>query len=281
MSLEPYEHYADLGTADANRRWSRRLKWFLIGFIVLGGGIGLAAGKKIEFPLIGAVAGALLGYGIFRLVVYLSASRSADDLYRTDWCGERGMTYLKDFDRPANAPYANSGDKHKTKDAYEGTWNGLDTLFYNFTYTEEGSDSDDPDHDYDYRIMRLTGRDLPIGRLGIHRRSAINRFAWADKLQGAFTKERPVSLESADFNETFDLTIDDQADDIWIRRIFDPATIQGLVDGSVPMPDIRYYDRSWWLVKKGHFKTRELEEWVGVQRTAADAIAVLSRVQEL
>jgi hypothetical protein len=281
MSLQPYEYYAGIGTANANKKWESKLPWFLGGFAVVGALIGQLVGKQLVFLAGGALIGALIGYGVFRLVVYLRAASTADDLYRADWCTARGMTYWDDFVYPPDAPYATSGDKRRATDAYEGTWNGLPTLFYNFTYTDVDPDPDDPDRDYDFRIMRLTGRELPIQRLSIQRRSAINRFEWADKLQGAMTRERPVSLESAAFNETFDLTIDDQADDVWIRRVFDPATIQGVLDGSIPMADIRYYNWAWWIVERGHFKTRDLEQWVGVQKTAADAIAVLSRVQGL
>lgn len=280
MSLQPYEHYAGVGTADANKRWEARLKFFVIGFLVVGGLIGLAAGKAVTYPLIGAAGGALLGYLLFRLIVYKSAASTADQLYRFDWCKAREMEYMGDDFFPADAPHANSGDKQKATDAYQGTWNGLTTLFYNFTYIEEG-DGDDPDTSYDFRIMRLTGRELPIQRLTIQRRGMLNRFEWADKLQGAMTKERPVSLESAEFNAQYDLTIDDKADDIWIRRIFDPATIAAVLSGQVVIPDLRYYDWAWWQVESGHFETRELEQWVGQQKAAADAIAVLSRVQSL
>lgn len=280
MTLHPFEHYVQLGTAAANDRWAKRMKFFLIAFAAIGLAGGLAYGKSVGYPVIGALAGILVGYGIFRAIVYVSASSTADDLYRVDWCAERGMKYIGDDYFPPEAPYATSGDRRRATDAYEGEWNGLTTLFYNFTYTDEGT-GDDPDTDYDFKIMRLTGREIPIGRLTIQRRSGLNKFAWADKLQGAFTSERPVSLESVAFNEKFDLTIDDDADDVWIRRIFDPATIQGMVDGSITMPDIRYYNFAWWIVEKEHFATSELEQWVPKQLAAANAVTLLSRVQTL
>lgn len=280
MSLQPYEHYVGLGNQAADRRWGARLKFFLIGFTFVGAAVGLIAGGNLSYPIVGAILGALLGYAVFRFVLYTSASLTADDLYRSDWCAERGMTYREEFAFPPDAPYANSGDKRKATDAFEGEWNGLRTLFYNFTYTDEG-DSDDPDTNYDFKIMRLQGSDLPIDRLTIHRRSGLNRFAWADKLQGAMTKERPVSLESVAFNEQFDLTIDDAADEIWIRRTFDPATIQAAVDGSAQIPDLKYALGSWWFVEKEHFEIRDLEQWPTKQQTAANAVQLLSRIQTL
>ena len=75
---------------------------------------------------------------------------------RPTGAAERGMRSLGDDSFPINAPYASSGDRRKATDAFEGEWNGLQTLFYNFTYTDEGS-GDDSDTDYDFKIMRLTG----------------------------------------------------------------------------------------------------------------------------
>jgi hypothetical protein len=279
VTLHPYEHYAEIGDTAAYAKWNSRMKFFVAGFAIVAGLIALAASGQVGLAVFGAFAGGALGYGIFRWTVYASSASTADDLFRTDWCTERGMQDLGEY-YPGNAPYATSGDERKAKDAYEGTWNGLDTLFYNFTYTDK-RDSDDPDTDYDFKIMRLKGRDLPIRRLTIHQRSALNKFKWVDNLQGKFTKEKPISLESVAFNEKFDLTIDDAADEIWIRRIFDPATIQSLVDGQFTIPDVQFYDHCWWFVEREHFKIRDLDEWVPKQKLAAEAVEHLSRVQTL
>lgn len=281
MTLQPFEHYARQATADTNKRWEKSLKFFVIGFGALGVIVGYLLFPDELLPrLIGAFAGALVGYAIFRGVVYSTASGNANSLYRFDWCQARGMTFLGADHFPNDAPHADDGYKRRASDAYSGSWNGLETLFYNFTYTTRGG-NDKPDVDHDFQIMRLTGRELPIARLTIHQRGALNKFAWADKLQGAFTPERPVSLESVAFNKKFDLTIDDRADEIWIRRIFDPSTIQELVDGQFTIPDLKYYNRAWWFVWDGHFATRELENWVERQRIAASAVEKLSRVQSL
>ncbi|MBJ7355238.1 MAG: hypothetical protein JHC98_10485 [Thermoleophilaceae bacterium] len=280
MALEPYSHYAQIGTQNAYDRWTPKLKFFAAFSALAGIGVALAIARDIQYPVLGAFAGGIIGYFIFRLVVYVAASNTADHLYRTDWCKERGMTYIGDGEFPANAPYAKRGDKREATDAYEGEWNGLKTLFYNFTYTEKG-DSDDPDTDYDFKIMRLTGRELPIASLTMHQRGFMNKFKFVDDLQGRFTGQKPVSLESVAFNEKWDLTIDDNADEIWIRRIFDPATITALNDGHFTIPDVQYYGNAWWFVEKGHFKTEELEEWPAKQVLAADAVELLSRVQTL
>jgi hypothetical protein len=190
------------------------------------------------------------------------------------------MTYIGDDEFPANAPYAKRGDKRKSTDAFEGEWNGLQTFFYNYTYTEEGS-GDDSDTDYDFKIMRLTGRELPIESLTMHQRGFMNKFKFVDSIQSKFTGQKSISLESVAFDEKWDLTIDDNADEIWIRRIFDPATIAMLNAGGFTIPDVQYYGKAWWFVEKEHFKIEELEQWIPRQKLAADAVELLSRVQSL
>jgi hypothetical protein len=278
MTLQPYAHYAQIGNQSAYERWTPRMKYFVGALGVVGVGVALAATGQLPLAVLGAFAGGAVGYGIFRAIVYSSASSTADQLYTAAWCQERGMRSLGDGTFPNNAPHASSGDKRKATDAFEGEWNGLQTLFYNFTYTDKGS-GDDSDTDYDFKIMRLTGRELPIRRLTIHQRSFLNKFKWADSLQEKLTREKSVSLESAGFNEKWDLTIDKRADDIWIRRIFDPATIAALNDGRFTIPDVQYYDRAWWFVEREHFKIEELETWPAKQKLAADAVELLSRVQ--
>ncbi len=281
MNLGPYEHYAAIGTEKATQRWGSWMIFLVVGFLLAGMiGAGLVT-RQLQYGLAGAVVGGLLGYAIFRLIVYNSAKRSADELYTFDWCSARGMTHRRDGVFPPDAPYASSGDEREAEDIFEGTWNGYETLFYNFTYTVRARGKDQSDEHHEFRIMRMRGATLPIARLTIHQRSAANRFKWVDKLQGAFTPERPVSLESAEFNAKFDLTIDDDADDIWIRRIFDPATIADLVSGDFTIPDLRYYNGCWWLVERGHFEISELEQWVPRQALVARAADHLSRVQSL
>jgi hypothetical protein len=280
MALEPYAFYADEGNRTAAERWNPRLKFFVSIAVLLGVAIAFIATKQIGLVIFGAFIGGFAGYGIFRAVVYGSASNTADDLYARAWSRERGMTYIGDGEFPMNAPYAKSGDRRKATDAFEGEWNGLQTFFYNFTYTDEGS-GDDSDTDYDFKIMRLTGRELPIESLTMHQRGFLNKFQFVDNLQAKFTGQKSISLESVAFNEKWDLTIADSADEIWIRRIFDPATIAMLNAGAFTIPDVQYYGNAWWFVEKEHFSIEDLESWVPKQKIAADAVELLSRVQSL
>lgn len=119
---------------------------------------------------------------------------------------------------------------------------------------------------------------MPIATLSFGKRDLLNHFRVFDKLESAFTKHRAVELESIEFNEKFDLEIADSADDVWIRQVFDPQTIDALVRGELVFPDLRYYDNCFWMVENGHYKARKLDEMKAWQGVAAAAIGQLSRV---
>ena len=108
--------------------------------------------------------------------------------------------------------------------------------------------------------MRITGLELPIARLTIHERGFMNRFKFVDTIQAKFTAEKPITLESVEFNEKYDLTIDDNADDIWIRRIFDPATIAAAPRARSHSRTCKYYDSAWWFVEKEHLDAKRARQ---------------------
>lgn len=280
--MKPYEVYAEAADAAAYEKHKKWLPTLGIVWLVIGGVIGGASAGAAGLFL-GAVLGFALAYGIYRFILYSSSQSTADDLYTADWCKENNCHNLGDGVAPPNGPFHNSGKRQKAWSAIEGDFNGLHTLFYNFSYWTESSDGDgsSTETEHPYKIMRLTGRDLPIDSLSFAKRGFMNKLKMFDKIEGAMTKERPVEFESVEFNKLYDLTIADTADDIWIRRIFDPATIQACVNGTLVLPDLKYYDKSWWIVEAKHFKAKELEALKPWQAQAAKAVEALSRVQTL
>lgn len=265
----------------AEARFARWQKWLVIGLAIAGAAVGGFAGKELAYVFIGLVIGALLGGMLHKVLVHSSATSAADKAYLHAWCAHHGLRPSA-ATAPGNAPYAKSGHRQRTFMAIEGERAGLQLLFYNFSYwTKSGSGKDQSETEHRHRILRLTGVQLPITRLTIHERGFMNRFATIDKLQGAVTRERPISLESVAFNEKYDLTIDDTADEIWIRRIFDPATIAAVINGQLHIPDLRYYDGAWWLVEDAHLDEPHLDVVLNWHAEAAAAIEHLSRVQTL
>jgi hypothetical protein len=278
--LKPHAQFSAEAKAEAEARFARWMKWLVIGGALVGGAIGGFGYKELLGVIIGAVIGALLGGLIHRILVHTNAASAADQAYLKAWCAHHGMTVMGAS--PANGPYADSGHRQRTGIAVQGPLGGMNTLFYNFSYwTKSGSGKNESETEHQFKIMRLTGVELPIARLTIHERGFLNRFSAIDKLQGAMTAERPISLESVAFNEKYDLTISDDADEIWIRRIFDPATIAAVIEGRMHIPDLRYYDRAWWWIEPDHLDVAALDMILKWQADAAEAVRHLARVPNL
>lgn len=285
MTLRPYAEYDKEADAEAlvkHKKWKPILA---VGLGAIGGVVGVAVSPRSQGPgaVVGLVAGAVIGYLVYRLILHTSAKSAADQRYTTDWCAHHGMSLLGDDVSPPNGPYANSGIRQRSYRAIEGPLGGVHTLAYNFSYWTRTTDSkgNTRETEHPYNVMRITGIDLPIGRLTIHERGLLNRFEVFDKLQAKMSPERPIKLESVDFNEKYDLTISDDADDIWIRRIFDPATITASLSGQIHIPDLQYYDRAWWFIESGHLGAAELDKLVSWNAEVVPAIQHLARVPNL
>ncbi|MBI4897669.1 MAG: hypothetical protein HY827_04805 [Actinobacteria bacterium] len=280
MTPGPYEQYELIAREEADRKykkWTLPLMGFgaaicaVIGYFVAAGEIvGVAAGAAI-----GVFLGYVIQFGIRRT----SAGNAAETRYRADWCAENGCTVIGVFE-PPNGPFADSGHRQRSSDAIQGTINGLPTVLYNFSYWTRQSNSkgSSTETEHPYKILCITGATLPAASLSFSERGALNRFRVFDKLDSALTSQRGVELESIEFNQKFDLEVNDGADDVWVRRIFDPSTIDALVKGSEVIPDLRYYDQTFWLVGNGHYEARELDTMKAWQGTAVAGISILTRV---
>lgn len=283
--MRSYDEYDALADAEAYAKHKKWMPWLCGGVGLIGGVIGYVA-SEADKPIaaaLGFAIGGIVGYGIYRLILHFSAQAAAEAHYSKDWCAHHGLQLLGDGVSPSNGPYASSGHKQKAWRAIEGPMNGLQMLTYNFSYWTKSTDSDgnSSETEHPYRIMRISGLELPIDRLTIHERGFMNRFELFDKIQATVTPERPIKLESVDFNNKYDLTISDNADDIWIRRIFDPATIAASLAGTIHIPDLKYYDGAWWLVESGHLKVKELDKLLTWNAETVPAIQHLARVQNL
>ncbi|MBI5310854.1 MAG: hypothetical protein HZB14_07515 [Actinobacteria bacterium] len=276
----PYQQYLD----EAREASDRKYKKWLIPLMLLGAAIGAAIGGgfsdgRLDAIVAGVAGGGMVGLAVQYIIRRTTASENAEDAFRADWCSEHGCVVIETFE-PANGPYANSGHRQRSSDAIHGPMNGLNTVLYNFSYwtKQQNSKGGSSETEHPYKIFCIEGPRLPIASMSFGRRDVFNRLRVFDKIDAAVSSQRGVELESIDFNKTFDLEIHDHADDIWIRRVFDPPTIDALVRGTFEIPDIRYYDNVFWLVESGHYDAPELDKMLDWQGRAARAIAHLARV---
>lgn len=276
----PYQQYLDAARDAADRKYKR----WLIPLMLLGAAIGAAIGGGLSSGRLDAIVAGLVGGGMVGLVVQYvirrtSATQSAEQQYTADWCAEHGCTVLGEFD-PPNGPYHDSGHRRRSSNAIQGPMNGLNTVLYNFSYWTKQSNSKggSSETEHAFKILCIQGPQLPVASMSFGRRDLFNRLRIFDSIDSAVSSQRAVELESIDFNDTFDLEIDDHADDIWIRQVFDPPTIDALVSGSFEIPNIRYYDGTFWLVDSGHYDAPELDQMLEWQGRGARAISHLARV---
>lgn len=279
--MQNFAEYQAVASSEAKKEL-RTVVWPLIG---AGGLIGAFAGtaansnSQSSGVALGAFIGLVAGIPIaFILRTAIGAKKSsvlARQNYVQDWCKENGFIYHGDVNEPYGGPVLRQFEYATATDMVEGRVGGMTSLIYNLTYGDSGNGS--PAY---YRVMRLTGKKLPIAKLSWTTRG-LDSIRSVDIAKGAVRGERLVSLESVEFNDRFNLMVDDKADDVWLRRIFDPATIEACTNGTLRIPDLRYYDESWWLVEHGRFEPDDidyLKEW---QARAAAIIDRLSRVQDL
>lgn len=282
--LLPYEAYEEQAAAGARLRYRKAQIPLPVVFGAVGAVIAyvLSDQERIGMTLVGIGLGAAAGLGIYWILVKSKTSNDAEQAYTAAWCAEHACTAIGDGHKVLNGPYANSGHNPQWSDAVEGVLEAVSTLFYNFSYyTTQSSGKTTSEVEHPYRIMRLTGPQLPVASLSFAKRGVFGSIGLFDSIDSAVTKQHVVELESVDFNEEFKLEVDDGADEIWIRRVFDPATIDAVLTGKLPIPNIQYYDGCWWMAETGHYKIRELDAMLGWQATALPGIQHLARVPEL
>ncbi len=280
MTPAPYEQFEREAAAAAKARYRKTLLPLVIGGAIAGAVIGVVLASQVAVlaALVGAAVGSLAGLLIYYVIVKSKAINEAEAAYTQAWCAEHGFRVLGECKVP-NGPHADSGHDPIWSDAVEGTAGGPETRFYNFSYLTTSTTGKTPSEvEHPFKIVRISGTRLPIMSLSFAQRGKLGAIGLFDDLDSAFTKQRVIELESIDFNEKFKLEVDDDADEIWIRRVFDPTTIDALVTGKMQFPDIRYCGECFWLVKPKHYKVRELDEMLAWQSEAAVAVAQLARV---
>jgi hypothetical protein len=284
MTPAPYEQFEQQAEAAARARYGKaQVPMFVVG-VGAGALIGalVAKNEKVGSGLAGAAIGALLGIGLYFLLVTIKKQADAAANYTAAWCAEHGWHVLGDGHEVHNGPHASKGHNPKWRDALAGNVDGIDVLLYNFSYyTTESTGKSSHEEEHPFRILRLTGPPLPVQTLSFTHRGMLGKIGLFDSLDSTFTQQRVIDLESVDFNEKFKLEVHDTADEIWIRRVFDPQTIDALVRGDLRFPNIHYWDGCFWLWESDHYEARQLDEMLVWELWGAEAIQHLARVPSL
>jgi hypothetical protein len=218
----------------------------LLALAGLAGGILLGRntpGEHWSLPLAGAILAPLAYLGL-RVGALSERARVA---YLTDWGGEHGFAYTNHPTQHDEARFMRQGHDGKFLEAFQRQQAEGDVEVANFRYLEGSGRSE--------RTINLLTAAVTCATPGVLHLSLAPRGFLSggllDSLESAFTSDRAIQLESAEFADKFQLMVDDAADEVDVRTLFTPKVITGLLDA--PGARFEVCDGVLWVWEEGRF----------------------------
>lgn len=244
-----------------------------VGLLVIG--ITHSAAGLIVAVVLGA-----LGSFAYRWLLMRKASDQARAEVMNAWATERGWTYAEEPPLPDDVAFCRNRQKPVARHGFSGSMAGMDGQIFNFTYStyetrtrtvsdgQGGSRTETYQEEEKHRhtVLRLGLGDLGLNRLALNPEGVGGGFT--ERLKSMFSANRSVQLESIPFNDQYSLMVDDAADEIIVRRIFEPAFMQRLVEGRYPLATFQYERPALAFIWADQYDVEELEE---VEHRVADA----------
>jgi hypothetical protein len=228
--------------------------------------------------VVAAIAGAA-GPGVYHWWLLRQASDEARREVMNAWAAERSWAYEEEPSLPADVAFCRNREKPVAEHGFSGPMAGLDSHIFNFTYstyeTRTRAGANGTTETYREEVKhRHTVLRMALGDLGVHRVSLSPQGfggGFAEKLRGTFTDDRSVQLESSEFNDRFCLFVADGADEIAVRRIFEPALVVRLVEGRFPLATFQFEQGALAFVWSDQYDVEELEE---IEHRVSDATPI-------
>jgi hypothetical protein len=258
---------------------------YSVAFAAAGALLTAMSGAEAAFVIGAWVFAWMVGFVIYMIVQVPQVSSQTRDLFVQTWCENNGMTPLTDAVVPADAPGSRNretGELTPVIEVMDGELNGYRTTIYQFGIsTSEGTSKElVADTLYRVRAVRVVGPPLPVSRLYMHPRwLAGMRFEAG--FPPEFKRDDPISTESTAFNQKYVVTMENTSAQIWARRILDPHTINQIVNGGIVLPEMAWYNNSWWFVDRDHLTLGDLATYQDRHRNAVAAMEMMARVQSL
>ncbi len=288
VSDDPQEYERLL--ADARSEAKRRGEAKRIAYVAIPAAVvvGVIAGALVGGAVGGAVAalaGALIaGAGAYGFVEYRLRKR-VERQWVTDWARQRGWSYSEEGSLPDSTAILREGDRREVGWTFSGaTTGGVPFRCANYTYVtrREYTDSngnrktDEDDHDF---TVLLFDADLPgVRQLELAPRGSLGT-RLLDGVQSALSSRRALDLESTEFGDEYKLMLDDDADELVARRIFEPAFQVRLVEGRPAFLGRFQYERGTVvLIDDDHVERTTLRR---VEDAVAAADALVERLRRI
>jgi hypothetical protein len=257
----------------------RRLAVFVAPAAAAVAGLVLAIVLGLVGAVIGVLGGAALGLaGAYAYVQWRTRQR-VERAWLADWATARGWSFVDEGALPESTELLRRGDRRSTGWSFSGrTPLGAGFTCANYTYTvrRETTDSDGNrkvDEDDHHFLVLLLDAELPsVERLALSPRGLLGTRLF-DGLESTFSGSRSLDLESAELGEACKLMMDDDADELVVRRIFEPAFQLRLLDPTQP-PFLRRfeYERGTLVLIDGDHVERESLHRIDAAVSAADVL---------
>lgn len=215
--------------------------WIGGSTLVTGVLFGIGAGPS------GGAAMAALALGIGLLIVRVKAGRRAEEAFYDSFAKSRGLKRSADQMGPAT-PLLRKGDERKTDEMFSGQLNPeFQGALVLYTFTEVYQDGKGNRQETNYPFTLVT---IEMPKFAEHMPELVVEAQGSkifDKLGDAFrgNLER-VRLESAAFDDRFQVFTRKDQDPVWTRRLFSPSFILYLADH--PTKDFAFEFESGRLV---------------------------------
>ena len=145
-------------------------------------------------------------------------------------------------------------------------------------YTDSDGHRKTDEDDHDFTVL-LFDADLPgVQQLELAPRGSLGT-RLLDGVQSALSSRRALDLESAEFGDEYKLMLDDDADELVARRIFEPAFQVRLLEGRPAFLGRFQYERGTVvLIDDDHVERATLRR---VEDAVAAADALVERLRRI
>jgi hypothetical protein len=227
------------GPTDANalrghhfkRLMGKQLTWWLIGVPAVAIGVFLATSTSVVIGLVVALAIVAVGLGV---VFAIADSKAADDFFHV-YAESHHLELGGKTRLPAATPLLRRGDDQYAKRTLSGEIApGCAGLLAMYTYEEQTTDSNG-NRQTNYHNFTLGMSDVSecvehLPELYCQRRSGLRSL---EKFEDVFRRSKSrVTLESEVLGDRYEIFVNKDQDDVWLRRLFSPSFIVWLTDSA-------------------------------------------------
>jgi hypothetical protein len=213
------------------RLLGKQLTWWLIGVPALAIGVILAASAGVVFGLIALLVIVAIGIGV---VFALADSKAADDFFHV-YAENHDLELSGKTKLPAATPLLRKGDDQYANRTLSGEIApGCDGLLAMYTYEEQTTDSNG-NRQTNYHRFTLGMSEVPecvahVPELYCQKRGGLRSL---EKFEDVFRRsKRRVTLESEAMVDRYEVFVNKDQDDVWLRRLFSPSFIVWLTDAA-------------------------------------------------